>query len=70
MTFLGYLFTGGWCFILVAATYTLIRTRWVFRNRMWLLDNDLQKYHRLPSYEYMLYRRPFCWDINKFIDGE
>ena len=56
--------------IVCLSIYNLIRARWVFRNRMWLLDNDIQAYYRLPSYEYMLYRRPFCWDINKFIDGE
>lgn len=47
--------------------YLLKRNNWVYRQRTKLLERDLESYHRLPSYDDMLYRHPFTWDISKFL---
>lgn len=70
----------GICFfVFFAGVFLLIRNRWVFKNRMQILDNHddtlgslsaaLDEYRKLPSYEYMLYRKPWIWDIEKFKEG-
>jgi hypothetical protein len=42
------------------------RNNWVYDKRTACIDNDFDKYKRLPSYEHMLYRF-WIWDIDKFL---
>lgn len=47
--------------------YFLYRNNWVYKERIKLIHIDMSKYDKLPSYDYMLYCKPFTWNINKFL---
>lgn len=57
-------------FIIVSVAITAfmgIRNEWVFRVRTEMIDNDLDAYHRLPSYDRM-FKTFWIWDVNKFLN--
>lgn len=47
--------------------YLLNRNIWVYRQRVRLIMNDWDTYKKLPSYDYMMYRKFWVWNINKFL---
>jgi len=50
-----------WCFFL------LYRNNWVAKTRIILLWENRELYDKLPSYDEMLYRKFWIFDINKFL---
>jgi len=50
---------------LITTGYILIRNQWVYDKRIEALKNDVNEYNKLPTYEKMLFKYPFCWDIEK-----
>lgn len=61
----GWLYSGE-----VVFRYLERRNEWVYENRCKLIEQDMRAYKALPSYGYMLYLRPFCWDMQKFMRGQ
>lgn len=55
---------------LLVCFYILIRNEWVCKNRIDLIWRDIEAYERAPSYDAMLYGRPFCWDFAKLSGAE
>ncbi len=47
--------------------YMSVRNGWVLRNRLKILKEGVPIDQRLPSYEYMLWKRWWIWDIHKFL---
>ncbi len=54
------LFLIAW---LIISMYLVKRNEWVLRKRLEILDESLEDFTRLPSYEYMLYRRFWIWNF-------
>lgn len=52
--------------ILFIAVFIEIRNKWVYKNRIKLIDDDWKAYKKLPSYNQMMFKF-WVWDINKFI---
>jgi len=44
-----------------------VRNEWVYRNRMRLIDESLDQYDSLPSYNQMFIKF-WIWDVNKFLE--
>ena len=53
---------------ILGCIYMLIRNKWVYKNRVRFIGDGTDRYHRLPSYDFMMNKRPFCWDIDKFLE--
>ncbi len=49
--------------------FMLFRNKWVYNQRIKLLDHDSIKYRKLPDYDTML-NTFWIWDVNKFIKEE
>ena len=57
--------------LFVPSTYILARNSWVLHNRIDLLIEDRETYKlvcRYITYNEMLFKYPFVWDFDKFID--
>lgn len=55
-------------FILASSVYFLIRNNWVYKQRVFVLrEMGYDEYSKLPSYDNMMYKSPFCWDVNKYL---
>ena len=50
--------------------YLIIRTNFVYGVRMKVLKESLDKYNLLLSYDDMLLKKFWVWDINKLYDTE
>jgi len=61
------IFLGLQGLIVLVGAYMLVRNAWVLHVRLRLLHTDQEAYGRLPEYGYMLYRRWWVWNINKFV---
>ena len=52
---------------MVACFFLLYRNNWVCMSRIQVIDEDgVDEFYKLPSYEYMLFVKPWVFDINKF----
>lgn len=51
--------------ILLHAAAWLWRNEWVYRVRVKMIDDDFERYKRLPSYLSM-FLQIWVWDVNKF----
>lgn len=51
--------------ILVAGFAWMWRVEWVYRVRVKMIDEDFERYKRLPSYLSMTLQ-VWIWDVNKF----
>ena len=65
MGFLLFVFFSLCIVCITVSLYIILRNEWVFKQRMKAIDEGY--YESLPSYGYMLYEHPFCWNIGKFI---
>ena len=58
------------CFAaLLFHVFMLFRIRWVYKERVNLLNSNFTAYKRLPSFDVMV-RKIWVWDIKKFLKGE
>ena len=48
------------------AVFIWIRNKWVYKNRIKLINDDWESFKKLPSYDQMMFKF-WVWDINKFI---
>lgn len=56
---------------LCIVAYVNIRNQWVYEQRIRLVLKDMETYHKLPSYNHMLYGHGFWkWDINYYLPEE
>ena len=62
VAFVGFLFVAG-----LTGIYVLIRNDWVLKVRLAQIHRDMDSYDKWPSYNAMLYRRPFCWNVEKLV---
>lgn len=53
--------------VLAWGVYALVRNEWVYRERLRMIDRDLEQYLRLPSYEVMMWRRWWVWRVEDFL---
>lgn len=53
--------------VVIVTLYFLWRTEWVSNQmtRVYFIQGELE-YSRLPSYAFILFARPWIWDIEKF----
>lgn len=64
-----------WCvagysgFKLACSLYLLRRARWVFNQRMKVLDRSVDDYISLPPYLYMVQARWWVWKFEEFQRG-
>lgn len=49
--------------------FMLFRNKWVYDQRIKILDSDLSKYRKLPDYDTML-NKFWIWNVDKFIKEE
>ena len=56
--------------IVVALVYFGIRNEWVCKVRNNIIDESMVVYRTMPTYDYMLYRKWYVWDVEKFITRE
>lgn len=59
---------GAGIALIVLCIYGCIRNEWVYRKRLAMIDQDLDLYRSLPSYEAMLYRYFWVWNFEWFIN--
>jgi len=50
--------------------YFIIRNHFIHKARIKILNEGLHKYNLLLSYEGMLFKKFWVWDINKLYDTE
>ena len=49
---------------ILCCSYMLMRVMWIFRKRMEVLNESLDEYHKMPSYDWMI-NKIFVWDFEK-----
>ncbi len=55
-----------WILAMLVVIYLMCRNIWVLKSRIKVLDTEgLDEYNKLPSYEIMLFRYPFCFNTDK-----
>ena len=52
--------------VFVVCVYLFIRNIWVYKARIWIIENDFKYYDAYPTQAEMLLKYPFVWSLSRF----